>query len=458
MNAPGAERRRSLHGEWTSRLGFILALAGSAVGLGNIWRFPYLAGANGGGAFVLVYLVCVFGIGLPIMMSEVLIGRRGRRNPVRTMALLGEEEAGVRAWGLVGLLGVFTGFLILSFYSVIGGWTVAYIVEAASGAFVNVGANDVSSTFSGIVSSPLVAGGWHTLFMVLTIGVVVLGVEQGLERAVRVLVPALVALLFVLLGYSMTTGSFMEGVVFLFEPRFDELTRDSVLSALGQAFFTLSVGMGAVMTYGAYLPDHESIPRASLAVAVADTSIALLAGLVIFPIVFAHGLDPAAGPGLVFQSLPLAFGQMPGGVIVATLFFLLLTFAAWTSAISILEPAVAFFMETWEMTRAKAAIIVGTLIWVLGFVTVLSFGPWSDVTFWRGTFFDNIDHLANNLFLPIGGLAIVVFAGWVMARNSTADELDPEVGWGYRLWRFSARYIAPVAVVLMLLSGLELFS
>src|SRR5690606_21573162 len=243
------------------------------------------------------------------------------------MALLGEEESGTRAWGLVGLLGVFTGFLILSFYSVIGGWTLAYIFEGASGAVVNAGAEQGSRLCSDIGSRPLVAGAWHTVFITLTIGVVVLGVEQGLERAVRVLVPALVALLLVLLGYSMTSGSFLDGVVFLFEPRFEDLTGASVLAALGQAFFSLSVGMGAVMTYGAYLKDEESIPRASVAVVIADSSIALLAGLVIFPIAFAHGLDPAAGPGLAFQSLPLAFGQMPGGVIVATLFFLLLTFA-----------------------------------------------------------------------------------------------------------------------------------
>lgn len=457
MNQTGAERRRSLHGEWTSRLGFILALAGSAVGLGNIWRFPYTAGENGGGAFVLVYLVCVFGIGLPIMMSEVLIGRRGRRNPVHTMGLLGEEETGVRAWSFVGLLGVFTGFLILSFYSVIGGWTIAYVLESASGAFVNAGADEIGEIFSGLVSSPVIAGTWHTVFMVLTVGVVVLGVEQGLERAVRILVPALVAMLLVLLGYAMMTGSFIDALVFLFEPRFHELTADSVLAALGQAFFSLSIGMGAVMAYGAYLQDEESIPRSSMAVVVMDSAVAILAGLVIFPIVFANGLDPASGPGLAFQSLPLAFGQMPGGAFVATLFFLLLTFAAWTSAISILEPAVAFVMETWRTTRVRAALLVGSLIWAFGFVTVLSFGPWGEFTFWRGTLFDNIDHLANNLLLPLGGLAIVVFAGWFMSRNSTADEIDPEVGAGYKLWRFSARYIAPIAVAAILLSGLGLF-
>lgn len=457
MNETGAERRRSLHGEWTSRLGFILALAGSAVGLGNIWRFPYVAGENGGGAFVLVYLACVFVVGLPLMMAEVLIGRRGRRNPVASMQLLGEEEANFKHWRLVGAVGIFTGFLILSFYSVIAGWTISYIVEGASGAFTNAGAERIGEIFESLVGNPLVTGGWHTLFMVLTIGVVVLGVEQGLERAVRVLVPALVALMLVLLGYSMVSGSFVEGFVFLFEPRFDDLTGQSVLEALGQAFFTLSVGMGAVMAYGAYLPEHESIGRSSFAVVVADTAIALLAALVIFPIVFANGLDPAAGPGLVFQSLPLAFGQMPGGTFFAFVFFLLLTFAAWTSAISLMEPAVAFFMETWGLDRVKAALIVGVTIWLLGFLTVLSFGPWSDVTFGFGTWFDNLDFISNNLLLPLGGLAIVVFAGWIMAVNSTADELDPDAGRAYRLWRFSARYIAPVAVVLVLLNAIGIF-
>lgn len=457
MNQTSAQRRRSLHGEWTSRLAFILALAGSAVGLGNIWRFPYVAGENGGGAFVLVYLLCVFCIGLPIMMAEVLIGRRGRRNPVATMRLLGEEEAGAPYWHVVGAVGIFTGFLILSFYSVIAGWTIAYVFEGGSGAFTGADPERVGAIFTSLSTAPLVTGLWHTLFMIGTVFVVALGVEQGLERAVRVLVPALIALLLILLGYSMVSGSFVQGFVFLFEPRFAELDGEAVLEALGQAFFTLSVGMGAVMAYGAYLPEEESIARSAVAVVIADTSIAILAALVIFPIVFANGLDPAAGPGLVFQSLPLAFGQMPGGAVMATLFFLLLTFAAWTSAISLLEPAVAFLMESLGWTRVQAAVGIGGVIWLLGLLTVMSFGPWDDVRFLRGTLFDNIDFLSNNVLLPLGGIAIVVFAGWIMARNSTADELDPAAGPGYRLWRFSARYLAPAAVLLVLLNAVGIF-
>jgi neurotransmitter:Na+ symporter, NSS family len=447
-------RRESLHGQWTSRLAFILAVAGSAVGLGNIWRFPYVAGENGGGAFVLVYLLCVFVVGLPIMMSEILIGRRGRRNPVATMRLLGEEEGGTRHWQWVGAVGVVAAFLILSFYSVIAGWAVAYVFEGATGEFRGADADHVTEVFAALSSNTVSAGFWHTLFMVGTVIVVARGVERGIERAVRVLMPALVALLVLLLGYAMVAGDFARGLAFLFEPRFEDLTGESVLIALGQAFFTLSIGMGAIMAYGAYLPREASIGRTSFAVVLADTTIAILAALVIFPIVFANGLDPASGPGLVFQSLPLAFGQMPGGVIIAVIFFTLLTFAAWTSAISLMEPAVAWLMESAGIRRAQAAVTIGAVIWGLGFLTVLSFGAWSDVTFLRGTFFDNIDYLTNNLMLPLGGLAIVVFAGWVMARNSTADELDPEAGRGYRLWRILARYVTPIAVIVVLLNAI----
>jgi NSS family neurotransmitter:Na+ symporter len=450
-------RRSSLHGHWSSRLAFILAVSGSAVGLGNIWRFPYVAGVNGGGAFVLVYLVCVFGIGLPIMMAEILIGRRGRRNPAATMQLLGEEESGNGSWRWVGLLGVVAGIIILSYYSVIAGWAVGYIVESASGAFLGATVEEVQGIFGSLIGNPLIAGGWHTLFMLISVFVVARGVERGLEQAVRVLMPALIGLLLLLLGYSMLQGAFQQGVTFLFEPRFDELTAGSILEAMGQAFFTLSVGMGAIMAYGAYLPQEASITRTSVAVVLADTGVALLAALVIFPIVFANDMDPASGPGLVFQSLPVAFGQMPGGVIVATIFFVLLTFAAWTSAISLMEPAVAWCMETMQVSRVGAAFAVGGIIWLLGWLSVFSFGPMADVQFLRGTIFDNFDYLTNNIMLPVGGLAIVGFAGWVMARNSTADEIDPAAGPGYRLWRFSARFVAPVAVVVVLLNALGLF-
>ncbi len=445
-----------MHGHWSSRLAFILAVAGSAIGLGNIWKFPYIAGVNGGGAFVLVYLACVFVVGLPIMMAEVLIGRRGRRNPIATMLLLGEEESGSTRWALIGVLGVFAGFLILSYYSVIAGWAIAYILEGASGAFANIDAAGVGEIFSSLSGDWLKTSFWHSLFMLMTLVVVSKGVERGLERAVRILMPALVALLLLLLGYSMIAGDFAAGLRFMFEPKFSELTQAGALSALGHAFFTLSVGMGAVMAYGAYLPSETSIMKTSIAVVCADTAIAILAGLVIFPIVFANGLDPATGPGLIFQSLPLAFGQLPGGIVIAVLFFLLLTFAAWTSAISLMEPAVAWLIEARDISRRRAAWMIGGTIWVLGFFSVWSFNILADFKIFGRTVFDNLDFLTSNIMLPLGGLAIVVFAGWVMCRNSSSDELDPEAGAGYRAWRFSARYIAPVAVVLIFLNAIGL--
>ena len=451
-------RRDSLHGLWSSRFAFILAVTGSAVGLGNIWRFPYVAGANGGGAFVAVYLLCVFAIGLPIMMAEVLIGRRGRRNPVATMTLLGEEEAGHPSWGLVGLLGVVTGFLILSFYSVIAGWTGAYIIKSAIGEFVGAEPATIAGSFAALTGSVLNSGFWHTVFMAVTMFVVARGVERGLEQAVRFMVPALVVILLILLGYAMNTGAFQQGFEFLFKPDFAALTGKGVLAAMGQAFFSLSIGMAAVMAYGAYLPQQTSIIGTSVAVVCADTAIAILAGLVIFPIVFANGLDPNAGPGLIFETLPLAFGQLPGGAIFGALFFLLLAFAALTSGISLMEPAVAWIMENHGLGRAQATTLVGTIIWVLGFTTVLSFNRLSDFRFWNGTIFDNIGFLTSNIMLPVGGLLITVFAGWVMCQNSSADELDETAGTLYRLWRFLARYVAPVAVLLIFLNATGLLA
>lgn len=453
--ATDTAKRTSLHGHWSSRMAFILAVTGSAVGLGNIWKFPYVVGQNGGGAFVLVYLACVAVIGMPVMMSEILIGRRGRRNPIATMKLLGQEEGKSRHWQWVGGMGVLAGILILSYYSVIGGWTLAYVFKSAMGVFSGAGAAAITAERDGFIGSWVMVASFHTLFMGLTIFVVARGVERGLEQAVRFMVPALLVLMLALLGYSINSGHFGEGVAFMFTPDFSKLTWDTVLAAMGQAFFTLSIGMGAVMAYGAYLPEETSITGSAAAVAGADTAIALLAGLVIFPLVFANGLDPADGPGLVFITLPLAFGHMPGGVFFATVFFVLLSFAAWTSAISLMEPAVAWLVEQYNRTRAQAALIMGLSIWGLGLGTVLSFNVLSEFKFLKGTIFDNLDHLTINIMLPLGGVLITVFAGWVMCRNSTADELGG-AGTTYKLWRFLARFVAPIGITFVFLKAVGL--
>ncbi len=454
-DAADGGKRKSLHGNWSGRMAFIMAVTGSAVGLGNIWKFPYIAGQNGGGAFVLVYLVCVFLIGMPVMMSEILIGRRGRRNPVATMSLLGEEEGSSRNWRWVGAMGVIAGFLILSYYSVIGGWTLAYILKSVSGSFAGATAADVEGAFAAYTGSFWKLTLSHTLFMGITVFVVARGVERGLEKAVRFMVPALLLLMLALLGYAINSGEFGAGLDFMFSADFSALTWDSVLAAMGQAFFTLSIGMGAVMAYGAYLPEETSITGASTAVVIADTAIAMLAGLVIFPLVFANGLNPADGPGLVFVTLPLAFGQMTGGTFFATLFFVLLTFAAWTSALGLVEPSVAWCVEHLNRSRAQAALLVGFGIWALGFGTIVSFNVFADVSFWRGTIFDNIDHVTSNILLPLGGVLIVVFAGWVMCRNSTSEELGG-AGRIYSAWRFLARYVAPIAILFVFLQAVGL--
>lgn len=445
-------KRRSLHGHWSSRMAFILAVTGSAVGLGNVWRFPYIAGENGGGAFVLVYLISVVLIGMPVMMSEILIGRRGRRNPVATMALLGDEEGSSRRWKWVGGMGVVAGILILSYYSVIGGWVIAYVVKSMSGTFVDASALDVTADHKSFKENwPLVLL-CYSLFLGSTIFVVARGVERGLEQAVRFMVPALILLMLLLLIYAINSGHFAEGVAFIFTPDWTKLDWTAVLVALGQAFFTLSIGMGAIMAYGAYLPEETSITAASGAVVIADTAIAILAALVIFPLVFANGLDPESGPGLVFETLPLAFGQMTGGAFFSTMFFVLLLFAAWTSAIGLVEPAVAWIVERHHKTRAQAAVMVGILIWFVGLGSVFSFNLLSEIVFGAGTVYRNVEFMTNNIILPLGGLLITVFAGWVMCRNSTADELGG-AGTMYKIWRVLARYVAPVGIIIVLVNA-----
>ncbi len=448
-------KRQSLHGQWSSRLAFILAAAGSAVGLGNIWKFPYITGEYGGGAFVLVYLACILAIGLPIMMAEVMLGRRGRLNPINTMRVLAEENGATTWWRLLGWMGVLAGFLILSYYSVIAGWSLAYVFRSAGGLFDGATAAIVDSIFAHLVSDPEKLLAWHTIFMAMTMAVVARGVRSGLEEAVRHMMPLLFVLLLVLVGYALTTGAFAQGLEFLLTPRFERLSAQGVLAAMGQAFFTLSLGMGAIMMYGAYLPGGVSIARASLAVVVADTAVALLAGVAIFPLVFAHGLEPAQGPGLIFKSLPLAFGHMPLGALFGVLFFLLLVVAAWTSAISLLEPPVTWLVENHGMGRIRATAVAGGVTWFLGLGTIFSFNLASDKLLWGKTFFDLLDFLTSNIMLPLGGVLIAVFAGWVMRTEASREELA--LGrWGYGLWRFLARYIAPLGVFAVFLHALGL--
>lgn len=451
--------RTSIHGMWSSRLAFILAATGSAVGLGNVWKFPYITGENGGGAFVLVYLICVLLIGIPIMMSEVLIGRRGRQSPINTMRTLAHEESRHGFWQFVGWGGVVAGFLIISYYSVIAGWAIAYVFRAGSASFTGLTGETAGQMFKGLTGDPERILAWHTIFMVMTTIVVSRGVRSGLERAVRFLMPTLFVLLLVLVGYAMNSGKFIEGLEFLFVPDFSALSQGAVITAMGHAFFTLSLGMGAIMMYGSYLPKDTSITKASVTIALMDTAVALFAGMAIFPIVFANGLEPGAGPGLVFLTLPIAFGNMPGGMLFGTLFFVLLVFAAWTSAISLIEPAVAWLVENLRMQRVRAATIVGLVAWLLGIVTVMSFSDWAFKFDFGGEtkgngLFDMLDILTANFMLPLGGLAMAIFAGWFMSRNSTRDELALGASPVYEFWHFLVRYVSPLGVLLVFTHGM----
>ncbi|MDH5766249.1 MAG: sodium-dependent transporter [Gammaproteobacteria bacterium] len=457
------EQRTSIHGQWSNRMAFILAATGSAVGLGNIWKFPYIAGENGGGAFVLIYLFCIAIIGIPIMMAEVMLGRRGRQSPINTMATLALEEKRPAPWSILGWMGVLAGFLILSYYSVIAGWALSYVFRTAGGMFEGATADGVSSIFAQFVSSPESLLAWHTIFMVATMIIVARGVQHGLEKAVRYLMPSLFILLIVLVFYAITTGYFNDGLSFLFSPDFSKITPDAILIAMGHAFFTLSLGMGAIMVYGSYLPKDTSIAKTSIVIAGADTLVALLAGMVIFPIVFANGLEPGAGPGLIFKTLPIAFGQMDAGILIGTLFFILLVFAAWSSAISLIEPAVAWLVENKGMNRIYASVWIGIATWIMGIGTVLSFNLWADFKplsmfkiFENSTVFDLLDFLTANIMLPLGGLFIAVFAGWLMRERSSQDELNTSSK-GYSTWQFLVRYIAPIAVMIVFLNVIGVF-
>lgn len=436
------------HEQWSSRLVFILAATGSAVGLGNIWKFPYITGVYGGGAFVLVYLLCIAAIGIPIMMAEVMIGRRGRQSPIHSMAILARQEGRPSAWQIAGWSGVLAAFLILSFYSVIAGWAVAYVFYAVGGTFSGATTEAIGGLYSGLLSDPVKLLVWHTVFMGMTVFVVARGVKAGLEKAVSILMPALFVLLLVMVGYAMTTGHFAQGVAFLFQPDFSELPPEAILTALGHAFFSLGVGMGVMIAYGSYLPRDFSITQAAVIISIMDTVVALLAGLAIFPIVFANNLAPGEGPGLIFQTLPLAFGHMPGGLFFGTLFFILLVFAAWTSSIGQLEPVVEWLEEHHGVKRRTAALGAGFVIWLLGIASVLSFNLWSEITLLGRTVFDMLDFLTGSILMPLTGLLVALFAGWAMSKASTQEELGLR-GTGYQVWYFLIRYVAPIGVMVV---------
>lgn len=444
--------KQNMHGVWSSRWTFILAATGSAVGLGNIWKFPYITGENGGGAFVLVYLLCIAVIGIPIMVGEVLLGRHGRMSPINSMRLV-TKEAGVNsAWTAIGWGGVLAGLLIMAFYSVVAGWSLHYVAATATGTFTGATVEYSSTFFKDLLGNNRALLGWHTAFTVMTVLVVMAGVTRGLAMVARVLMPLLFIMLLLLLVYGMVQGEFSQALNFMFSFKFDELTPKSVLIAMGHAFFTLSLGMGAIMAYGAYMPANASIGKTIVVVGLLDTVVALVAGMCIFPIVFAHGLEPDSGPGLLFESLPMAFGNMPGGLVFGTIFFVLVVIAAWSSAVSLIEPGVAWLVESGKFNRVSAAAILGAVAWILGVSCALSFNLLADfkpALLLHRTPFDFLDFLTSQVMLPLGGLFIAIFVGWLMSKKVLEKEMDAEGHQALGVWLFVLRYISPVLVMIV---------
>jgi neurotransmitter:Na+ symporter, NSS family len=443
--------------QWSSRYGFLLASVGFAVGLGNIWRFPYVTGQNGGSAFLFIYLAAALIIGLPLLITELSIGRRGKSSAPGSIVNVAEASGASRSWGLVGSLGVFCAFIILSYYSVMSGWTLDYFFRAASGSLEGITANESMKMFSALNNNPWKLLFWNTIIYLLVIFVVRQGVQAGIERAVKVLMPALFVILIVMMIYSAIAGDLIAATRFLLEPDFSKVTSSMIMQAVGQAFFSIGIGWGTLIVFGSYLPDDVSIPRSAVILIFADTFVALLAGFAIFPLVFGYGLTPTSGAGLAFETLPLAFGQMPGGAFFGALFFLLLITASLSSCIGIAESVVSWVSDKWNIERKKGILLTASMAWFLGIFSILSFGRWSDfyplefIPLFAGkTIFYSLDFLAANILLLIGSMLVAVFFGWFTTKKIKEIEIGIESPKWFDFWHFMIRFIVPLVLFIIL--------
>ncbi len=438
-----------------SRFGVLVAVAGSAVGLGNLWRFPYMVGTNGGAAFIIVYLAFVIVLCLPIMFSEFVIGRRTQSNAFGAIKKIAPRSG----WLTIGVISVVASICIMSFYSVVGGWTLDYIFKSFSSSFLTSDSSSLSSQFSGFTQSSFTPVLMHLLFLALSALIVVAGVKNGIEKYSKILMPVLFILVVILAIRSLTLDGAMEGVKFLLYPDFSKITGETLLAALGQAFFSLSLGMGCIITYGSYVNKKENLFKISFSVAVADTGFAILAGLAVVPAVFAFGIPPEQGPSLVFITLPQIFAQLPFGNVISIAFFFILMIAALTSAISLLEVVVAYFTEELKMTRKVAVAITFVIIGIFGTFSSLSQGIMSDVTIFGKNIFDLFDYTSSNILLPVGGLLVVLFVGWRMKRDDVFDELTSGGTVALKKSFFKAimlviKFLAPIAISIVLLNSL----
>ena len=437
---------------WGTRIGFIMAAAGSAVGLGNIWKFPYVAGENGGGAFLLIYIGCIVLFGLSIVMAELLVGRMAQRTPVAAF----REVAG-RGWSLVGGMGVVTAFIILSFYIVVGGWTIAYMLYTVDGALASTDSASLERVFTELTGGTWMPLVYAAVFMALVAGVVLGGVGKGIERAAKLLMPLLFVILLVLVARSVTLPGAGEGIAFYLTPDFSRVSGETFTAAIGQAFFSLSLGMGAMLTYGSYMPRDHNLPADATAVVVLDTLIAILAGFMVLPAMFAAGMEPGSGgAGTTFMVLPAVFDAMPGGPIFGFSFFLLLTVAALTSAVSLLETVVCYFVDEYGASRRGATAGSALVCFLIGIPASLSFGLMSDVEIFGRTFFDLLDFLSSSITLPLGGLLTALCVGWALGPRATraiGNDGRIAVPWA-GVWLFVLRFVAPIGIGWILIQGL----
>jgi neurotransmitter:Na+ symporter, NSS family len=438
---------------FSSKFGLVAAAAGSAIGLGNIWRFPYVVGENGGGAFLLIYFGFVVALGIPVMMSEFIIGRRAGLNAYGALKKLAPGTW----WPIIGIMGIVAAFVILAFYSTIAGWTLHYVYGSVANSFKGLSPDELSVMFQSFQVSGLLPVFWQLVFLVLTAVIILAGVKKGIEKYSKILMPFLLFLLVVLSIRSVTLPGAMEGISFLFKPDFSKINPAVLLNALGQAAFSLSIGMGALITYASYFPKSTNLSNTALEVSIADVVIAILAGVAIFPAVFAFGMQPGQGVGLIFMVLPNVFLQMPGGYILSIAFFILLAIAALTSSISIMEVVVAFLVEEFDLPRPKATLITLVASAFVGLFCTLSWSTFQSVTLGGFTIFDMLDYTASNVLLPLGGLLIVVFVGWYMKQMDVKHELTNQGVLTIKLYsafRFIIRFIAPIAIAIIFLNGI----
>lgn len=440
---------------FSSRLSIIAVAAGSAIGLGNIWKFPYITGQNGGAAFIIVYLCCIALVGLPVLISDFIIGRRGGGNIITSIRSLTRKGS---PWIFGGFLAILGSATVLSFYGVVAGWSLEYVVKAVMNDFAGKTPDEIGGMFGAFITSPVAPIVCQLIFMCITIGVVYAGVKKGIEAFSKIMMPVMIGIIILLCIRSLTLPGAGAGIAFLFEPDFSKLSAAGVLDALGHAFFTLSLGVGTMITYGSYIDKKENIAATAVQICIADTVIALLAGLAIFPAVFAFGVEPGQGPGLVFVTLPNIFTQMPGGYFFCIIFFLLLAVAALTSSISMLEVSVAYTSEDLGLSRKHAALLLGALISCVGIVCSLSMGVYQEqLTFFGKNFFELADFAVSNIEMPIGGALSVLLVGWVMKRQDALDELSQNGKTRYsfiQAFLFTAKYLAPVAIAIIFLNSL----